>query len=166
MQNRLFSAVCLNIISTKLGIPTQILIICMAYRKLFSILGKLNKRFLDFVNYMAGYGKAVEQGYRSNALAPLVWLDIFALPILLTGVFFIKIVIIKYILIGIIFILLLFTLIMYVVLFKKDPKLLQSEKYRLEDKRLDLIAQKGSDSPINPDQLPSTTHIGTNLLDE
>jgi energy-coupling factor transporter transmembrane protein EcfT len=109
---------------------------------------------------MAGYGVAVEKGYKSNALAPLIWLDIFVIPILLTGVFFIKIVALKYALVSIIFMLLLFTLIMYVLLFKKDPKLLQSEKYRLEDKRLDLIAQKDGPEPLNPNILTiGTTEI-------
>lgn len=35
----------------------------------------------------------------------------------------------------------------YVILLFKDPKLLQSERYRLADKKLDLIAQQGDDAP-------------------
>ncbi len=135
-------------------------------KKIFAILVRINYRVLNFANYIMGYGKAVEQGYRSNALAPLVWLNVFALPVLLTGVFFVKVVAIKYILIGLICVLCVFTLVMYVLLFLKDPKLLQSEKYRIEDKKLDLIAKQGGDDPIRPSELLSTAHIGKNLLDE
>jgi len=135
-------------------------------KKIFAILDRLNHLFLDFVNYISSYGKAVKSAYKSNALAPIIWLDVFAIPVLLVLTTIFKTIVIKYILVGLVVLLIIFTLVMYVVLFKKDPKLLQSEGYRIEDKKLDLIAQKGGDIPINPVDLITSSEIGSDITHE
>ena len=68
---------------------------------------------------------------------------------------------ISYIFLSLLVIVVLFALCMYVVLLIKDPNLLQSEYYRIEDKKLDIIASKGSDIQFNPvDLTPPTKEIG------
>jgi len=75
--------------------------------------------------------------------------------------------IIKYACLGLMIVLVLFTLLMYVVLYKKDPKLLQSEAYRIEDKKLDLIAQQGTDSQsVTITELIKNVEIKGELEDE
>jgi len=92
----------------------------------------------------------IKAGYRSNAYAPLVWL-MGLIFMVLSGLYCITDnLIIRYALISVIIFTILFALVIYVVLLIKDPKLLQSENFRLEDKRLDMITQKGSDIIINP----------------
>lgn len=130
--------------------------------RIFVILDKLNRKFLNFVSYIASYGKAIAGGYKTNALAPLIWFNVFLIPVFTTGAILINITAIKYVLIISIIISVLFTFVMYVVLFIKDPKLLQSEGYRIEDKKLDIIAQKGGDILVNPVNL-STREIGTEI---
>jgi membrane protein YdbS with pleckstrin-like domain len=43
-----------------------------------------------------------------------------------------------------------FAMIMFLLIFFKDPKLLQSESYRLEDKKLEIMIQKGGAIDFNP----------------
>ena len=119
-------------------------------RKFFIILDKLKVRILNFVNYLSSYGKAVANGYKTNALAPLIWFIVFAIPLLTTGIIFINNIVIKYIFTGLICCCIIFPFVMYCILLIKDPKLLQSEAYRIEDKKWDLIAQKGGDITFNP----------------
>lgn len=135
-------------------------------RKIFTILDRLNKKMLDFVNYMSSYGKSVKDGHKTNAFAPLVWLLVFLIPCLIVTIFFVKNDVIKYLLVGLIIILVLFALLMYFLLLKKDPKLLQSEWYRLENRKLDLIMQQGDENPIIPDNLLNSSEIGGELTDD
>jgi hypothetical protein len=93
--------------------------------------------------YIQSYGKSIKDGYKSNAFAPLVWFYVFVIPILIILTLLIKDIVIQLIIIGLIVVLILFALLMFFLLFKKDPKLLQSEWYRLENKKLDMIAQQG-----------------------
>jgi hypothetical protein len=129
-------------------------------RRLFAIFDRINRFFLNFVNFIAAYGKSVKDGYKSNAFSPLVWLLVFLIPCLITVIFVIRNDIIRYVLVGLIVLLILFALLMYFLLFKRDPKLLQSEWYRLEDKKLSMIAEKGGQITISEVELNPKTQIG------
>ena len=48
---------------------------------------------------------------------------------------------------------------MYLVILIKDPQLLQSEKFRIEDKKLDIIASKNSGIEVNPVDLSVPNQI-------
>lgn len=101
-------------------------------------------------NIFANLSNLVKSGYKTNAFAPLVWFTAVSLPILLYFGFKTSNTLIQFFLIGASVFIVLFAAIMYLVIFLKDPKLLQSEGYRLEDKKLDLIAEKGGAISINP----------------
>jgi hypothetical protein len=103
-----------------------------------------------FTEYWAKTANVVKAGYRSNAFAPLVWFNSIVDPILIAGSIFTSEPVIKIIFIIIVAIIILLSVIMYVVLFLKDPKLLQSEEFRIEDKKLDLIASKSEGITIVP----------------
>lgn len=92
----------------------------------------------------------IKSGYRSNAFAPYVWfLGVIAIVSFIL-MYFIPDEFIRRILAVVLVAAMLFGMFMYYTLFKKDPRLLQSESFRLEDKKLDMISQKGSDFPILP----------------
>src|SRR5205085_79419 len=107
-------------------------------------------------NYIRAYGKSVKDGYVSNAYAPLVWFVIFLIVPLVVVTLVAKNQVIQYICAGLFVVVIIFTLVMYVVLLLKNPKLLQSEWYRLESKRLDLISQQGDEKPVTIDLVQST----------
>ncbi|CAH0998028.1 hypothetical protein EMA8858_04163 [Emticicia aquatica] len=108
----------------------------------------------------------VRTGYKSNAFAPLVWFDGIIIPTILVFINLIDNNIIDYCLIGLLGIIVLFSLSMYLALFLKDPKLLQSENFRLEDKKLDIISQKGGVVSINPVELTLAEYQQTRQLSE
>jgi membrane protein YdbS with pleckstrin-like domain len=110
--------------------------------------------------YIQAFGKSVKDGYRTNAFAPMKWFAIFLVPILITSIATIKILFFQIIISILLSIIVVFSLVMYLVIFLKDPKLLQSEAFRIEDRKLDLIAQKGGDISINAVEL----NTGTNVL--
>lgn len=122
------------------------------------------KLHIMFQNYFANLANVVKVGYKSNAFAPLVWFNAVVQPFLFVPAFLSKNETIKVVLIIVASLLIVFSAIMYLVLFLKDPKLLQSENFRIEDKKLDLIAQKGSDISITPVNLttPQTLIQGGN----
>lgn len=99
--------------------------------------------------YLANLVNLVKVGYKSNAFAPLVWFNGIVDPLLLIIAVIVG-GITSYILIILLGLIILFSLAMYAIIFAKNPNLLQSERYRLEDKKLDLIASKGSEFMINP----------------
>lgn len=103
----------------------------------------------DTTQYLANLVNLVKVGYRNNAFAPLVWFNSIVDPLLLIIACITKDSM-SYLLIGLLILIVVFSLMMYLVLLIKNPSLLQSEKYRLEDKKLDLIAAKGSSLIINP----------------
>jgi hypothetical protein len=109
-----------------------------------------NKLKLKVQQVWANLANIVKSGYRSNAFAPLVWFNAIVNSFLLIGICYTNEIIVKYIFTICLGIILIFTLVMYLALFIKDPKLLQSERFRLEDKKLDMISQKGSDIVIQP----------------
>ena len=100
--------------------------------------------------YWANAANIVKAGYKSNAFAPLVWFNAIVDPILLVSSYISDEPVAKYFLMGTVCLLIVFSAIMYAIIFFKDANLLQSEKYRIEDKKLDLIAAKGSDIQIEP----------------
>lgn len=105
---------------------------------------------------ISGYlEEVVRYGYRSSAISPLLWINsLIALPCLMLscivssglkwGFFSIAVCVIGY------------TLYKYNFLVNKDPRLVQSEKFQLESKKLDIIAKKGGDIIIDPVSLPIT----------
>jgi hypothetical protein len=118
---------------------------------IFVFFCRLHERLMGFwEKYILNYGTAVQRGHKSNAYAPLVWFDVFTLPILSLLICIIKIPFVEIALSVLLILVVLFSLVMYLMLYLKDPKLLQSEYYRLEDKKLDMIAQKGGDILVEP----------------
>ena len=130
----------------------------------FIIFEKIRVKILAFTKYIAAYGKAVKDGYISNAYSPLVWLIVLVLLPLGGFVIFTDDIIIKYVSFGLIILIILFALVMYVVLLKKDPRLLQSEWYRLEDKRLNMIAEKGDTGEIVEHKFTHTSELSSEEL--
>ena len=132
----------------------------------FAIFDKFKKRLLFFwQNYTAKYGKAIKDGYKSNAFSPIAWYCYFLIIPLGFGCIYTKNTIVQIIFLVLIIIIILFPLVMYFLLFKKDPKLLQSEAYRIRDKTLDIIAQKGGEILVNPVDL-TNAEIGNEPADE
>ena len=127
-------------------------------RKL-STFASLKNTFLAFWNYITAYGKSVQNGYRTNAFAPIKWLTIFLCPLLMAGILLIKILFVQILLVALLVGVVMFALLMYFLIFKEDPKLLQSEAFRIEDRKLDLISQKGGDISINAVELTTSTNI-------
>jgi len=112
--------------------------------------------------YLAHIGNIFKSGYRSNAFAPYVWLSVLVILLLIIIMKLFDDRIIEYACMTLIIFVVVFGAVMYLKLFNKDPKLLQSESYRLEDKRLDIISAKGSDVIVNPVNLspPPQKEIG------
>jgi len=90
----------------------------------------------------------IKSGYRSNSFAPYVWITLGVQP------FFLPIILISpnvniqngfAILDGLIIVAAIF---FYGWTLIKRPALLQSEEFRLEEKKLDMVQQKGSDFKI------------------
>ncbi len=120
---------------------------------------------MSFEQVIANLANVVKAGYKSNAYAPIVWFNAIILPIFFTvalclGDCAAQIVLI-YVACGIV----IFSAIMYLVIFIKDPKLLQSERFRIEDRKLDLVSTKGADFKVLPVDLstpPQLSEGGTN----
>lgn len=110
----------------------------------------------------------IRSGYRSNAFAPFVWATGLVFMFIAAFYWGTSDTIIRYALIGLFVFLVISLVIIYFVLLIKDPRLLQSENYRLEDKKLDMITQKGSDFEIKPVELvtPNSTQIEERKNDE
>src|SRR5580692_1923275 len=113
-------------------------------KSIFYIFDFLKRRILLFWNkYVANYGELVKLGYKSNAFSPIAFYA-YILIIPLTGAaIWVHIPVLQCIFVGLITVITLFPLVMFFLLFKKDPHLLQSEKFRLEEKKLNMIAEKG-----------------------
>jgi hypothetical protein len=92
----------------------------------------------------------VKTGYKTNAFAPYVWFCAVVAAVELLIMIFIPDLFIRRVLTICFVSTVGFGMFMYWKLFKKDPRLLQSESFRLEDKKLDMIGQKGSGIIINP----------------
>lgn len=100
--------------------------------------------------YIRSYGSSMKDGYKTNAFSPLAWFVIFLIIPLLVLVLASKNTVIQYGAMGILLLVVLFCLGMYIILLRKDPKLLQSEKFRIEDRKMDLIAENGGDIKFIP----------------
>jgi hypothetical protein len=113
-----------------------------------------------FAPYLQSLVNSVKVGYKTNAFAPLVWFSFIIVGLLfLFG--YLSSEPLNYFLFGLGGIVILFDLVMYIVLLNKDPKLLQSENYRLEDKKLEILQEKGGKVVFNP-----VTLTPTETLDE
>jgi len=130
-------------------------------KNFFAIFGRLKRKILAFwEKYVTAYGKSVKDGYKSNAYSPLVWFLVFLLPLLIIITLVVKNPVIQYIFVGLIVLTILFSLVIYVVLLVKDPKLLQSEWYRLEDKKLTMIAEQGDAGTRTIESITTTQVTG------
>jgi len=105
---------------------------------------------LPLDKYLASIVNLVRTGYKTNAFAPYVWFCAVIAVVELLIMIAIADIFIRRVLTITFVVTVLFGMFMYWKLFKKDPRLLQSESFRLEDKKLDMIGQKGSDIMINP----------------
>jgi hypothetical protein len=113
--------------------------------------------------YLSKLANMVQVGRRSNAFAPVIWLTGIICFICIGGMHYFDDPIIKYTLLIIFIIGILYAMAMYIVLLVKDPRLLQSESFRIEDKKLDIISAKGSEVIVNPVNLtppPTQSQIG------
>ena len=112
---------------------------------------------------MVQLANLMKSGSKTNAYAPLLWLCGIVIFSSTGGMFYFKEPVIKYVFLGLIVLVVIFALIMYIVLLVIDPKLLQSEHFRIEDKKLDIIASKGEGIQFNPiDLTVPTKQIGEN----
>ena len=103
-----------------------------------------------FQQYLSNLALLVKSGYKSNTFSPLVWFCAIVMPVLAALLIFSNDKVIIYTSLALFVVLLMFCMRMYLKTFDKDPKLLQSERFRIEDKKLDLVAQKGSNIEIEP----------------
>ncbi|HVW16395.1 MAG TPA: hypothetical protein VHB54_21355 [Mucilaginibacter sp.] len=118
---------------------------------------------MSFDQMMAQLANLMKSGSKTNAYAPLIWQCSIVCVLSIGGMYYFKEPVIRYVFLGLIVLVVIFALVMYVVLLIKDPKLLQSEKYRIEDKKLDIIASKGEGIQFNPiDLTVPTKEIGEN----
>ena len=88
------------------------------------------------------FTQAFQRGQRSSALTPLLWLTaIVAVPSLYLSVQtqgWTRVA-----LLALAVLLVSAVLIAYIYLVRKDPRLIQSESFQLESRRLDIVASKG-----------------------
>jgi hypothetical protein len=116
---------------------------------------------MSYDQIMAQLANLMKSGSKTNAFAPLIWLCGIVIFTSMIGIYYFNDVVIKYLFVALIFLVIIFALVMYVVLLIKDPRLLQSEHYRIEDKKLDIIASKGTGIQFNPvDLIVPTKEIG------
>ncbi|MBL0049014.1 MAG: hypothetical protein IPP32_13065 [Bacteroidetes bacterium] len=117
-------------------------------KKIIDLLTKITHMFQQI---LANQANLIKAGYKSNAFAPLVWFNAVANPSLIIGACYTNDIALRYLLGILAALIIAVSLIAYIVLLIKSPTLLQSESFRIEDKKLDLIAQKGTDViMINP----------------
>jgi membrane protein YdbS with pleckstrin-like domain len=118
---------------------------------------------MSYDQMMAKLANFMKTGSKTNAFAPLIWLCSVVMFMSMTGIYYFKDPIIKYVFVALIVFVVVFSAITYVVILIKDPRLLQTENYRIEDKKLDIIASKGMEIKFNPVDLivPKKNNGGT-----
>lgn len=110
---------------------------------------------MAFAEILASLGNSLRVFKRGNAFTPFAIFAIFVIVILIyfstvfSGV-------IQMIMIILICFIVLFSCAMYLVLLIKNPKLLQSETYRLEEQRLNIMQEKGGSVIFEPVSLTPT----------
>lgn len=129
-------------------------------KSIFHIFEAIKKKILAFWDYITAYGKAVKYGYKANAFSPIAWYSVFLIIPLIAAIIWVKNSTIQYILVGLLIVVIFFPLVMYIVLLAKDPKLLQSERYRLEEQKLNMIAEKGGNIKFAQLDLNQNVKIG------
>jgi hypothetical protein len=112
---------------------------------------------MSYDQFLGQIANLMKSGSRSNAFAPLVWLCGTVLLCCFGGMYYFKEPLLKYWLLGLCVFVVIYACIMYLCIFLKDPKLLQSENYRIEDRKLDIIASKGEGIQFNPVDLTTPT---------
>jgi len=105
----------------------------------------------DFGEYFKGLFAA--SGRKSSAMSPLLWLNALVTIPCLMGSFLISDSF-RYAPLGIAVIIILFTLKKYNDLTNKDPRLVQSEWFQIEQHKLDVVAQKGGPVIFEPVSIP------------
>ena len=111
------------------------------HKQIIDLREKLLKVFEQIVTSLAN---AIKSWSRSNAFAPYIVFSSTTLLFVLVICCFVKDVWIQRILIGCACFVIILGPVFYFLLFLKDPKLLQSERFRLEDKKLDVVASKAT----------------------
>ena len=98
---------------------------------------------------LASLGNSLKVFKRGNAFTPFAFFAIFLIVILiyfaasLHGTLQLILIILVCFIVG-------FSCLMYLLLFLKDPRLLQSETYRLEEQKLNIIQEKGGNVIFEP----------------
>jgi hypothetical protein len=107
-----------------------------------------------FRQYVSGISNIVNSGgKKSNAFTPILKLiGIFAITFIPIALYLNGIIV--YIMLGVLMFLFLGAVIIYLIIFFKDPKLLQSESYRIEERKLEIVSEKGGALVINPVNIP------------
>lgn len=106
---------------------------------------------MSYDQILAKFGSLIGTYSKRNIYAPLIWISGFIITMLGIIMFsFKEYSEVRYTCLVFILLITIFDLVMYVIIFVKDPKLLQSERFRLEDKKLDMMASKGSEIKFNP----------------
>ena len=104
----------------------------------------------DFAAYL---DKVINIGYRSSAIAPLLWLNaLIGVPCLVSSFFTESVLKVPLFLLAAG--LLIYTLYMYRDLVKTNPRLVQSERFQIEMQKLDVIAEKGGTIIFDPVSIP------------
>lgn len=109
--------------------------------------------------YWANLANVISVGNRANAFVPLIILDSILIPVIFLFIYVSDDKVIRYSLVALIALLVIGSLIAYFIMLFKKPELLQTEHFRIEDKKLNMIAEKGSDFKILPVNLTTPTNV-------
>lgn len=99
---------------------------------------------------LKSFSETFKIGYKTNALSPYVWFICLSILLLITGIKLSDDILTRHLFTYAILLLILFGMGIGIAIFIKDPKLLQTEKYRTNDRILDIVEKKGGDISINP----------------
>ncbi len=94
-------------------------------------------------NFMQSKMSSFGYGYKANVLSHLSWISWIIIPSSFSGLIFGKDWYVKLFCILVIAFLLVYNVIKYEYWSKKDPDRLQTERYNLEKRRIDIYASKG-----------------------
>lgn len=104
--------------------------------------------------------KIAANGYKSNVFTPIAAFITILVIVLFAVALRVQNETMQWLLVGFALFLVLFAVIIYVVILYKDPTLLQSERFKLENRKIDVIMVKGQNQiPIDPItlKLPETS---------
>ena len=101
-------------------------------------------------------------GGKTHVFAPLLYfvgIYLLFIPLELIGLKDVEDTNLKYLIVVFLVVIFFLVVTVYLIIYFRTPERLQSEWYRIEDKKLDLIASKGSSIPINPVNLSTPNEL-------